>query len=244
MTSERVTFTNCRGERLVGVVQGTLGRTAVLCCHGMLSNKDGTKHQLLARLMEERGVATLRFDGAGRGESEGRLYDLSFSQGREDVEAAVEFLAERGVERLGVFGSSMGGALALLCAGRDERVVALATLAAVAHPGELAARHPEQVSAWQTQGFVDTELGRIGRGFYDDAGLHDVIAAVRVLRAPLLVLHGDQDTVVPLSDAHDIASAARNVSLEVVYGADHRFSDPVHLRPAMNAVAEFLVAHM
>jgi pimeloyl-ACP methyl ester carboxylesterase len=244
MAVERVTFANARGEQLVGVLHGGPGEAAVISCHGMLSNKDGTKHQLLAELLTERGLPVLRFDGAGRGESEGSLAELSYSHGREDVAAALAYLAVRGVGRFGLFGSSMGGALALLAASREERVVAVATLAAVAHPGDLDERHPELVRAWQTQGFVDTELGRIGRGYYDDASQHDVIAAVRVLRAPLLVLHGEEDDVVPVSDAHDIASAARDVTLEIVLGADHRFSKPVHLRPAMRAVADFLVAHV
>jgi hypothetical protein len=46
--------------------------------------------------------------------------------------------------------------------------------------------------------------------------------------------------VIPSADAHDIASVARNASLELVAGADHRFSRPEHLRPAMRQVADFL----
>jgi hypothetical protein len=50
--------------------------------------------------------------------------------------------------------------------------------------------------------------------------------------------------VVPVSDAHDIATAARNVSLEIVDGADHRFSSPLQMRPAMRKVADFLYSHL
>ena len=230
--SEQVYFTNCRGQKLAGLIDGELSDRAVICCHGMLSTKNGTKHQSLAELIAGMGIAVLRFDFAGRGDSEGRLFDLTYSNEMEDLYAAVEFLAGRGVERLGLFGSSMGGAIALMGAAREERFVAIATLAAVAHTNEVEVRHPVEAESWKTHGYADTEAGRIGKAFYEDA------------LAPILVLHGDLDEVVPPLDAHDIAVAARNVSLEIVQGADHRFSNPVHLRPAMRAIAAFLVGHL
>ncbi len=244
MSGQLVSFENSRGQRLVGVLHGEPGRAAVISCHGMFSSKDGTKHLLLTELLAARGVPVLRFDAAGRGESEGRLFDLTFSGNMEDLDRAITFLAARGVERVGLFGSSMGGAVALLAAARDERVVAVATLAAVGYPAQLAERHPDFVAAWLSQGWADTEAGPLGRAFYDDALAHDVVAAVQHLRIPILVVHGERDGVVPVGDALDIAAAARCVSLEVVDGADHRFSDPVHLRPTMRTIADFLATSL
>ncbi len=242
MTLMPTAFTNRRGQTLAGVLHGVPDGRAVITCHGMLSHKDSDKHRLLCDKLAKRGIASLRFDFAGRGASEGRLFDLSYSHEVEDLEAAVAFLVERGVERFGLFGSSMGGAVALLAAARDERVVAVATLAAVGHPAAIAERYPREAEAWQRVGHIESEAGRIGRGFLDDAMQHDVLSATGVLRAPVLVLHGELDDVVPVADAHDIATAARNASLEIVPGADHRFSNPVHLRPALDRVARFLAA--
>ena len=47
------------------------------------------------------------------------------------------------------------------------------------------------------------------------------------------------DETVPVTDAHDIAAAARNASLHLGDGADHRFSNPLHMRPVMKLLAEF-----
>jgi pimeloyl-ACP methyl ester carboxylesterase len=228
----------------VALLDGDLDGAVVISCHGMLSSKNGTKHELLAGLLAERGISTLRFDFAGRGESDGALFDLSYSNEMEDLSDVIDQLAARQVNRFGLFGSSMGGAVALMTAARDERVVALATLAAVAHPESVEDRYAAEVASWRERGWFETGEGRIGAGFIEDAAQHNLIASVRVLRAPILVLHGDNDEVVPCSDAHDIAAAARNVSLEIVMGADHRFSDPVHLRPAMARVADFLAGHL
>jgi uncharacterized protein len=244
MTATPVRFADCRGQALAGVLHGRPDGVAVVSCHGMLSSKDGTKHRLLADGLEALGVACLRFDFAGRGSSEGQLFDMTYTHEVEDLDAALQYLATNGVQRFGLFGSSMGGAVALLTAAHDERVQAVATLAAVAHPARIVERYPAEVVNWQTRGYIDTIDGKIGRGLFDDAQQHDVITAVGVLHVPVLVLHGEADEVVPVSDAHDIATAARHVTLEVVPGADHRFTNPAHLRSAISQVVTFLAEHL
>ena len=244
MSAERVIFSNTRGEELVGILHGGRGDTAVISCHGMLSNKDGSKHQMLADDLDHRGVACLRFDFAGHGESQGSLFDLSLSGRIADLQAAIEYLVKRGIKRFGLFGSSLGGAVALLTAARDERVVAIATLAAVGHPAQLIERNAAAMHGFETQGYVETEDGRIGRNFLDDAREHNLIAAVRVLHAPLLVIHGEEDDVVPSSDGHDIATTARNASLEMIAGVGHRFEEPGLLRPIVRQVVEFFLTNL
>jgi len=168
------------------------------------------------------------------------LFDLSYSNEIEDLDAVIEWLWARGVQRIGLFGSSMGGAVALLTAARDERVVALATLAAVAHPSAVEERYPVQARDWRERGYIDSEQGRIGVGFLEDAERHDVPSAVSVLLAPILVIHGTEDEVVPTSDAQDIACAARRASLLEIEGADHRFTRREHLEEALEQVTTFL----
>lgn len=241
MSAASLFFANRRGERLAAVLHGEPGEVAVICCHGMLSTKDGPKHVMLAEELERAGLPCLRFDFAGRGASEGRLEDLCFSGQVDDLEAAIELLAARGVRRVGLFGSSMGGAVALLAASRDERVVAIATLAAIGHAAAAIERNPTAMAAFESKGYLETVEGRIGRKLWDDAREHDVISAVRVLHAPLLVIHGEDDDIVPVSDAHDIAATARNASLEIVSGAGHRFDQPGQFRPVVRDVTRFFV---
>lgn len=239
--TRRVDFDNARGERLVGILHGEIGERAAICCHGMLSTKDSEKHTRLAEILAARGMAALRFDFAGCGESAGVFGETTYSSRVADLEAAIAYLVELGAGRLVLFGSSMGGAVALLAAARDERVVAVATLAAVGHPADIESRHPEVAAAIREHGYVDLSQGRLGPAFIEDARQHDVISAVGVILAPILVIHGVEDEVVPVSDAHDIASAARHVSLNMVDGADHRFSDPNHLGLVLPEIADFLI---
>ena len=245
---KRVSFKNPEGLQLAGILHtpksGMLGEVAVISCHGMLSSKDGIKHRRLAELLSACGLPVLRFDFAGMGESEGRMGDMTYTGRMRDILWAVDYLGSLGVQRMGVFGSSLGGSVAILAAAREERITALATLAAVAHPAHIASRNPQAVRSWETLGYYETDQGPIDRAFYDDALEHDVVSAVRVIRAPLLVIHGTQDDVVPFTDADDIAAAANNVSLHLVDGADHPFSQEHYLEPMLGEVTEFFVKHL
>jgi alpha-beta hydrolase superfamily lysophospholipase len=57
-------------------------------------------------------------------------------------------------------------------------------------------------------------------------------------------MHGTEDTVVPQTDAFDIATAARNATLDIIEGGDHQFHNEQFLRPAMRRVADFLAEHV
>lgn len=230
---------NPRGEELACVLHGELGPRVVVGCHGMLSSKDSRKLVRLSRALPEAGLPLLRFDFAGRGESQGSLYELSISREVEDLATVLDWLGTQGVERVGLYGSSLGGAVVLLAAARDERVKAIATVAALAHPRLMGERNPEYEKAWVENGVLETHDGPIGRGFYDDALQHEVVSAVAILRCPLLVVHGTADTVVPCSDSHDIAASAREARLELIEGGDHELNQETVLRPLVREVTSF-----
>lgn len=239
---ESIYFKNARGQKLAAVVEGpAASEVGVICCHGMLSVKDGPKHSQIVSRLAEQGLRAMRFDFAGRGESEGDIYDLSYSNQIEDLRAAIAWMSEQGVNRLGVFGSSMGGSVALLTAPQETRVSAVATVAAVAYPKLLARRYPDDVANWKERGFIEIEGVQIGAQFIEDARRHDVIGAVVQAGVPLLVVHGLEDRVVPVSDADDIAAAAESVSMCLVEGADHRFSGKRQLKVLVDDVVDFFV---
>jgi alpha/beta superfamily hydrolase len=98
----------------------------------MESDKDSEKYIELAERFSN-DFAVLRFDFRGCGESEGKFSDID---GRyADLIAAIGFVRELGIARIGLLGSSLGGCLSIL-AGAEEEIGAVVTWSAVSRfPG-------------------------------------------------------------------------------------------------------------
>ena len=240
-------FPSRRGNRLVGVVHaadGELGRRGVILCHGMESTKEGTKHRRLADRLSRSGFTVLRFDFSYVGESDGDFADLTFRGEVEDLGGAWDYFAERARGPMALIGSSMGGTVALLFAASEPRLRALATIAAVAHPRRvLAELRPAEIERWRREGLLSLGGMRLRSSFLEDVETLDVIAACHEVRCPTLVTHGDADTVVPCSDAEEIAAALGGEHrLEIYPGADHRFSRPDQLEELLEDCAAWIEA--
>ena len=225
-----VRFPNKRGQLISGILhrpEEQKDPPAILICHGMLSNKDSRKHIHLARTLCERGYLMLRFDFSFVGESEGELSELTYTGEVEDLRSAVTFIRGETRGAIGLVGSSMGGAVALLYAAEDPGVRALAVLACVARPGTFP---EEDVSRWEAKGHIDSPLGPISLAFLKDAREKDALGAAARLKAPLLLIHGEADELIPATEALDLFRAARPPKrLDLLGGADHRFSEDSHV---------------
>ncbi|MGI9568462.1 MAG: alpha/beta hydrolase, partial [Desulfobulbia bacterium] len=96
----------------------TTTKHAVILCHGFLSDKNSRTNRRLTELLIPHGIATLRFDWYGMGESQEDFSDISLKKCGEQLDSAFQTLQERGMERLGLIGSSFGGLMAILSAPR------------------------------------------------------------------------------------------------------------------------------
>ncbi len=251
MREESVRFDNPDGRLLAGVVgrpvEGEV-RAAVVLSHGMLSGKNSPKHVMLAERLAARGVATLRFDFTSRYESEGTIEEMTYTRQVADL-AAAETLARKsfGALPLGLYGSSMGGAVVILHAGSGCDVQALATIAAVGRPGDLWSSwaDAEGIARWRQEGWMTVEGIRLPYGFYEDTLRQDVVAAASRLRAPLLLVHGAKDSLVPVDQCRELHAAAPGPKRMVILPeADHRFSRQADLERMLDEVSGWFTAHL
>src|SRR5262245_19157673 len=159
MAEQKVSFANCRGQILSGVLHRPSNNHAscgVILCHGMESNKESEKLIALAGRLSAKGFLTLRFDFACANKESGKFEDLTYSGEVEDLSAAFRFLLQRDVEKIGVFGSSMGGTVALASAVQAQSVASLVTLAPPLHP-ERTTDHrlsPQHGAEWRSAGYT------------------------------------------------------------------------------------------
>ena len=133
MTEQAVTFPSA-GLKLSGVVHVPNGmrpgerRAAFIVLHGFGSNKTSSNTMQPTKVLGELGYVVLRFDMRGCGESEGEFGRVICLEQVEDTRSALTFLADHPAvdpERIGVIGSSFGGAVAVYTGGVDERVAAV-----------------------------------------------------------------------------------------------------------------------
>src|SRR4030088_2997 len=132
MSEEAVTFPSA-GLKLSGIVHVPSGvrpgekRAAFLVLHGFGSNKTSSNTMQPTKMLSELGYVVLRFDMRGCGDSEGEFGRVICLEQVEDTCSALTFLAQHPAvdpARIGVIGSSFGGAVAVYAGGVDERVAA------------------------------------------------------------------------------------------------------------------------
>jgi uncharacterized protein len=132
--NEEVVSFQSTGSRLHGAVAVPDGvkpgerRAAFLVLHGFGSNSEGNNVLQPARILSEFGYVTMRFDMRGCGKSEGEFGRVICLEQVEDLGNALEFLAKHPAvdpDRIGVIGSSFGGAVAVYAGGTNPRIAAV-----------------------------------------------------------------------------------------------------------------------
>ena len=108
VSAETVTFTTEDNVALSGTLFGD-GKIAVILAHQGTPGTNQTAWHPFARLLSEHGYAVLAFDFRGVGQSAGKLVYRNLAM---DVSAAVQFLQNRGYQKIVCIGASMGGRLA------------------------------------------------------------------------------------------------------------------------------------
>src|SRR4029079_12018669 len=135
-------------------------RLAVLC-HGFLSSKNSTTNKTLTRLLNERGLATFRFDFFGQGDSDGPFEELTTTLAVRQTQAALDLVTARGYDRIGLVGSSFGGLVAILTAAQRCDIACLALKCPVVDFAEelRLTLGPDELSQWQTTGTIPNVMG-------------------------------------------------------------------------------------
>ncbi len=252
MPEELIHFTN-EGLRLYGMLhqpEGAGPHPAVMILHGFTGQRI-EPHRLfvkLARQLTAAGVAALRFDFRGSGESEGEFADMTILGEVSDALAGLDWLAaQSGIDpdRLGVLGLSLGGCVAAITAGRrPEQVRALTLWSAVARPERIFRRRMDDFPAEQrpirVEGGYDIGGNILGDAFLAELPQVQPLAEVARYAGPALIVHGAQDDVVPPTDADAYEAALPGrVTKHIVAHADHTYNRASWEREVLQVSVDF-----
>ncbi len=231
MKSEHLRFPGARGQSLAARLDSPEGAPAgfALFAHCFTCSKDLKAAGWISHALVARGIAVLRFDFTGIGESEGDFAETGFSSNLEDLVAAADFLRrEREAPRL-LVGHSLGGCAVLAAAERIPEALAVATIGAPSDTGHLKQALVRLAPDLEARGEAKIHLGgrpfRVRRELLDDLAAEHLAGVLERLHRPLLIFHSPVDNVVGLDHARRLFEMARHpksfISLD---GADHLLS--------------------
>ena len=216
---------NGHGERLdYAFHEGERGaKNIVVLGHGVTGNKDRPFIVALAEGLAAVGIPALRFSFSGNGASEGRFIDSTIFKEVDDLCVVLDRLKDYAICYVG---HSMGGAVGVLRASEDSRIQLLVSLAGMVHTKAFAQREFGDVTP--DEGFMwDEPDCPLSQAYMDDlTQINTVVDRAPQITVPWLLVHGDEDDVVPIEDSHDILERVDGqTQLITLEGASHVFSD-------------------
>jgi putative redox protein len=184
----------------------------------------------ISRALTAEGIAVLRFDFTGLGESEGDFSETNFSSNIQDLVSAAEFLEKEFQPPSILIGHSLGGAAVLHAASKIASVKAVATIGAPSDPTHVSLLvEPVKQQILEKGEATVTLAGRsfvIKKQFLKDLEQTRMKDAVSRLKCALILFHSPVDEIVGVEHASQIFQAARHpksfVSLDK---ADHLLSN-------------------
>jgi len=217
MKFEKISFTNQTGQTLGARLDLPVDGKPLACaifahCFTCTKNLKAVGH--ISRALTTEGIAVLRFDFTGLGESEGDFADTNFSSNVADLVAAAQFMEDNYEAPQLLIGHSLGGAAVLQAAQHLKSIKAIATIGAPCTPEHVTHLIESKRSEIEATGKAEIVLaGRkfcIKKQFLDDLEARNMTEIIRTLKRALLILHAPLDKIVGVENAANIYQAAKH----------------------------------
>jgi uncharacterized protein len=242
-------------QQIVGMLHMPEGRgrfPGALVLHGFGGTK-AEAHRMfvkLSRQLASHGVASLRFDFRGAGDSAGEFEDLTIRSQVADAVEAIRYLAHHKLinsRRLALIGVSLGGAIAAYAAARERnRIKTLALWAPVADGTGILddLSTPEAISALAQTGLTDYGGNLVGVQFIRQFAEIKPLREIMKSKCPVLLVHGAKDERVPAQHTEMYArllhTTKRPVKKVIVTGADHMFNKHIWEQRVIRETVDWL----
>ena len=246
---ERVTIDGDHGK-LQAVIQKPDLKPGQQCpmvvfCHGFGGTKEGPLFELITDSLQKHGIASIRFDFNGHGESEGKFEDMTVPNEIIDAKKVVEYVRDlRYVSKVALVGHSQGGVVASMTAGElgsDISAVVLMAPAAVLRDDAIRGSTfgkqynpldpPEYVELWGPQ--------RLGRNYIKTAFSLPIYETAANYHGPALIIHGNGDRIVPYTYGLRFHQQWKGSEYVLQEYFDHGFSQNIYR--TTDIVSDFLL---
>ncbi len=206
-------------------------RAYAIYVHCFTCSKDHHASRRITTELAQQGIATLRFDLTGLGQSQGDFAKTNFTTNVQDIIAAAQYLKNQYKPATLLIGHSLGGTASLVAATQIEEMRAVVTLNSPYDPSHVAKRvasvKDEVVLNGEAAVQIEGRQFKIQKHFFEVLEHYNMEQILASLKAALLVMHAPTDPVVNVRNASQIFSAASHpksfISLE---GMDHLLTNP------------------
>ena len=246
---ERVTIDGDHGK-LQAVIQKPDLKPGQQCpmvvfCHGFGGTKEGPLFELITDSLQKHGIASIRFDFNGHGESEGKFEEMTVPNEINDAKKVIEYVRDlRYVSKIALVGHSQGGVVASMTAGElgsDISAVVLMAPAAVLRDDAIRGSTfgkqynpldpPEYVELWGPQ--------RLGRNYIKTAFSLPIYETAANYHGPALIIHGNGDRIVPYTYGLRFHQQWKGSEYVLQEYFDHGFSQNIYR--TTDIVSDFLL---
>ena len=222
----------------------------VILMHGFMSNKHDGVLTNITTALEEKGMAYVRFDFDGHGDSEGDFQNMTVTSEIGDAQRVYEYARKLSfVGDIALLGHSQGGVVASMLAGklgrkRISRLVLMAPAAVLkddAKNGTLFGLHYDPVKVPE---YIEVFNHRLGKAFIKEAQKLPIYETAARYTGPVCIVHGMADGVVPCHYSVRYKEGYKNASLHLIENEDHGFScKPEEVRAIVAPFLEGMKKH-
>lgn len=222
---------------------------AVIILPGFGDGKDEEHYSSLAELLCNGGYLVVRFDPTGIGSSEGTVEeDYRISTYLNDVDTIITFLKHQGnidEKRIGIWGSSLGGMLAVVFAAEYTFIKAVVTVSPPAFVGS-SGYFKEEIPNWEKTGKLEIENSKgevlkVPDSFLRESRKYSALTSAKLLKQPILTVVGAADTIVSPEDSKSIFDAVSGEKkLLEIPAMTHEYADePENLKKVNEETKKF-----
>lgn len=221
----------------------------VIMMHGFMGNKDGMMEKIAADKLASHGIATVKFDFNGHGESEGEFSGMTVPNEIEDAKLVYDYVKSLPFAGDVAFtGHSQGGVVASMTAGDlgVEEIACVVLLAPAAvlrddaiRGSTMGARYNPLDPPVSVQLFPGKNLG----GEYIRTAFSlPIYETAKKYTGPACIIHGTGDQVVPYTYGERYHYIWPGSELHILPAADHGFSR--NLQEVVDLMVDFLVKNL
>jgi uncharacterized protein len=229
--------------------QNKIAKPIIIFVHGFKGFKDWGHFNLMADEFADRGFVFVKFNFSHNGTTISAPFEFddldafsenNFTKELDDIKVVLDYVhsthnivsgVEFDLNRLFIIGHSRGGGAAIIKASEDDRIKGIVTWAAL-NNFKMGVT-TDSIEEWKKQGVIYAANLRTNQNmpmkyqlyedYASDTNRFDPLKAMAKLQVPALILHGDMDETVPVSQASELAAVNNHTDVHIIKGADHVF---------------------